>query len=416
MNQQIVLTLAGACLIWVSGTTTKAIENGSDGPILRTQPIDNAGLLRLGGVVIAGWGLFSTLSKLPSDQSARQGKRALIDLQAQGVETYPGNALQDLGSVDEVDDIGVVDVIALNQLNRSTQAGRDVLDDLAEYRGHLLLSCRTQSGKTSTVLGVADRKIQRFGYANFTVVDPKGTVWGGLESITGGDNKTRVIRPDLDEPSTILQLKSKLEYLLALRSHRQKARNQATEQGTYTPPRDEIFLIDEFPAILKLAKDWDDEQMENSERGEKPPSLYKWLIRKLETLIFAGAEDCIFIWLVAQTHKVSQIGLDTGTRDNMGVWSQGRGGNFVSVEAAIADAWLIPGKGDRDRMVRDFGQLKQQSDIPVFYTNIGGHQMGRLVGLHDIKRKQIWAAQSPPQNVIPIRSAAPEDDDEWGAN
>lgn len=412
MNQSTLLILAGCALIWSSGLTTKVIENSAEGPILRTIPVENSGLLRIAGFGLAGYGLFS----LATSSSRAKGRSDRPEKKAESVaEVFT----EDLPFVDGGDGVAVNEAIALDFLNRrSTSKKRDVLDDLAEYRGHLLLSCRTQSGKTSTMLGIADRKIDRFGYANFTVVDPKGTVWGGLENEMGGDNKPRVVRLDLDSPSTILLLKEKLEWIFSLRAHRQKQRTQLTAEGKPYAPRDEIFLIDELPSTLKLAKDWDDIQAENAERGERPPSIYKWLIRKLETLIFTAAEDRIFIWLICQTHKVGQIGLDTGTRDNMGVWSQGRGGNFVSIEAAIADAWLIPGKASRDEMVSRLEVLKKQSELPVFYTNIGGHQMGTLVGLHEIKRKQIWANQSPPQNVVPIRSSAPEEADEdiddWG--
>ena len=265
----------------------------------------------------------------------------------------------------------------------------DVLDDVATNRGHVLLACRTESGKTSTILGLIDRiNTYTNGQAEFGISDPKDSYWMGLEDLKEVDGSDRVVRLDVDNPSTIQRLFKKIEFVRKKRRLRAQLRNQCRKENKEYNPTPYFFIIDEWATTLhELAEKYD---LQNDLKGSK--SLYNQLISEVQTLIRICAEDKIYIWLVTQSHQANQCDLETGLRDNLGVFCQGRKGNFQSIERALSDNWLIPNNSLRKELNTKFQEYKTlDSDIPVVYTNMGGHKVSFMPDLTDIKSKKIFA-------------------------
>lgn len=277
----------------------------------------------------------------------------------------------------------------------------DSLDDLATHRGHLVISSRTQSGKTSTILGAVDRKQQRQGYANLTVVDPKKTYWMGLENMQRPGGQPRLVDLSMSRHADSERLLGVLQWAQQLQVKRQNERLECRKSGRSYEPQEEIIAIDEWPACLAMARAHD-ANMKAIAKSEGGPwqSVEQQIIQAVEMLLFTSAEDRIYIWILAQSHQCNVLGINNGLRANMAVWAQGRLNEMQSIESALADVWLIPQADSRKTLSSQFQMLmQQQHETPIFYTNLGGHKIGRLPDLGHIKTKQVF--QGAPPNGAP---------------
>ena len=327
-----------------------------------------------------------------------------------------------------------IEVNASPQIDESAPAPPkwDSLDDVATHRGHLVISSRTQSGKTSTILGAVDRKQQRQGYANLTVIDPKKTYWMGLENMQRPGGQPRLVDLSMARPADSEKLLGVLHWAQKLQEKRQTERLECRKSGRSYEPQEEIIAIDEWPACLAMARSHDaNMKVVAKNEGEAWQSVEQQIIQAVEMLLFTSAEDRIYVWILAQSHRCNVLGINDGLRANMAVWAQGRLNEMQSVEAALADAWLIPQGDSRKTLSSQFQMLmQQQNETPIFYTNLGGHKIGRLPDLSHIKTKQVFQggtvappqASIPPPNILPNRSdldnlfnQSAEDipDDEW---
>lgn len=279
----------------------------------------------------------------------------------------------------------------------------DSLDDVATHRGHLVISSRTQSGKTSTILGAVDRKQQRQGYANLTVVDPKKTYWMGLENMQRPGGHPRLVDLSMARPADSEKLLGVLRWAQQLQERRQVERLECRKSNRAYEPQEEIIAIDEWPACLAMARSHDaNMKVVAKGEGEAWQSIEQQIIQAVEMLLFTSAEDKIYIWILAQSHQCNVLGINNGLRANMAVWAQGRLNEMQSVEAALADAWLIPQADSRKTLSSQFQMLmQQQNETPIFYTNLGGHKIGRLPNLSHIKTKQVFQGGGTTPPVAP---------------
>lgn len=279
----------------------------------------------------------------------------------------------------------------------------DLIASADAKKRHVFLACQTQTGKTTTILSAIERKHQLTnGQCEWTISDPKQSFWMGLEDVIDGDRRSCVAHMDYNNPGDILKLKGKVDYLISKMTARQKTRNKAMQEGRAYTPKPHVFVIDEWPSTLKLAKDYDEEQADAAKAVKEPapPSIRQYIIRKLETLILNGLEDGIFIWLVAQMPDLKQNGIDAGMRDQFGFWCQGRAGDFTSIEGALINNWIV--KGRNKELTEELNQwIVKDRGIPIVYSNIGGHRMFEMNRLSDsIKSKRLF---QPSTNVVELR-------------
>lgn len=273
----------------------------------------------------------------------------------------------------------------------------NLINAIANYDGHLLVACRTRAGKTSTILGAIDRThTLTGGAADWTVGDPKESLWMGLESLKDSNGTPKVIRVSVTEPNTILPLIAKVNWLLSLMRSRQQQRSLKRSQGEDYNPPPHYLILDEWPTLLKIARECD---RAHGFKGSE--SKQDELVSKVETLIFNGAEDNIRVWIIAQSHSVEQSKFCVDVRNNMAIFAQGRGGDFQSIERALADNWLMYDAKIRGEMQRSLASLRSESTVPIAYTNLGGHQIARLPNLEGIKSKRLFGGNT---NVLDMAS------------
>jgi hypothetical protein len=255
---------------------------------------------------------------------------------------------------------------------------------------HVILACSTQSGKTSTILGaIEELHTQTNGNSDWSIVDPKGSLWMGLEDLG------KVIRLSVDNVLQSLVALKLLDELITKMVSRQKVRTQKLMSGEDYNPKPHVLILDEWPTILNIAGIYDIETStcEKEEKATRVKSVREQIISKVQTLVFNGAEDNIRVWVVGQTHSCKGAGFSVDTRNNFGVFCLGRNSeksNFQSIERAIADTWLIYDARIRARMQDELEQYRGTFGVSVAYTNIGGHKICQMPNLTGIKTKKIF--------------------------
>lgn len=252
----------------------------------------------------------------------------------------------------------------------------DAAELMAKCGDHVLISCRTGSGKT-TLVGQAISRAYAEQSAEFWIVDPKGSRYCGLEKGAnycaiplrqdGSAKVLKVLGAALDE----------LQRRITLRAQDPSAEFQPL-----------IILMDEWPTLLARCS-----------------SGASQIIKDAETILRTGREDRVFLWVVGQSHYSQDCGFNRNTQGNFAILALGRGEAWQSLELAVSDAHMIRMKQDRDRLQSLLLSAREQgSDAPVCFTNMGGGKLGQL---------PYCPKESIPQ-ILDVPTAAPKPEDEGG--
>ena len=247
---------------------------------------------------------------------------------------------------------------------------------MAKCGDHVLISCRTGSGKT-TLVGQAIARSYAEQSAEFWIVDPKGSRYCGLEKGAnycaiplrqdGSAKVLKVLGAALDE----------LQRRITLRAQDPSAEFQPL-----------IILMDEWPTLLARCS-----------------SGASQIIKDAETILRTGREDRVFLWVVGQSHYSQDCGFNRNTQGNFTIFALGRGEAWQSLELAVSDAHMIRMKQDRDRLQALLLSAREQgSDAPVCFTNMGGGKLGQL---------PYCPKEAIPQ-ILDVPTAAPKPEDEGG--
>lgn len=286
------------------------------------------------------------------------------------------------------------------QTGTSAFQGRDLTAEIARYDGHILIASRTRSGKTTTIQSAIRHTHSRYnGKAQFNIFDPKGAAWCGLE-------RTPSRYLFCNKPEIIPEVLSRLESLIGTMQGRQATRMQ--QGGHYTAgtePDPIIVAIDEFNTLQSLAKEHDD-----SFPPKNNPRTQVKLQRYVERFIFQGAEDKVYLWLMAQTTRVAQLGLDTSVQDNMAYFAQSRNGDYQSVEDAISNNYVVANQTQRKDLQALLTAYRfdgsQDLKIPIAFTTLGGNQLCKLPDLSQAKFYQIPGTEA--QAITPPPPPSPQ--------
>jgi hypothetical protein len=249
---------------------------------------------------------------------------------------------------------------------------QDLIKLIANYDGHIMISSRTGSGKTTIVLTAIAYISERFSNAEWYVIDPKYSGWLGLES------QEKVIYPQMDNPDTVQEAIDLLTRLTSILRQRQQARNNAILNNQKYNPNPIRLIIDEWLTLVAIADS---------------AGLKKELVSLVQNIFYTGREDKVFIWISGQTHAAKENGFSTGVRDNLGIVALGRNGNYASIEKALNDAYLIPSKVTRDKLFNKF-ELLSDTSSGITYTNLSNHDLFETPNLDSdtIKRTTLFTA------------------------
>ena len=267
---------------------------------------------------------------------------------------------------------------------------------------HLLIPAITQSGKTSTLCGMIREVSQICPDVIWNGVDPKGSVFLGLERLCHSDGFPVIVSIDLDKPNVgVSMCVELLRRAMSEQTQRKKARQRAMQTGQNYDPSPYIVILDEWPAIIKAAKDCD------LTSGTKHRST---IVQLAETLAFIGLEDKIFLWIVSQSPYVSQLGFDGSVSAQFCTFAIGRGFNMKSIE--ICKKAIERSTSDEAQKVQLFAKLKKLSEArpyhPVCFSSAGG-QIAYAPDLKDIQRQQLFRAEdsTDDEDIAHLRSLSP---------
>jgi hypothetical protein len=258
---------------------------------------------------------------------------------------------------------------------------RYIPSEMGTYEGHFLVASRTRSGKTTLIQGaIAAASECHKGLADFHIFDPKGAAWCGLEKDSDHylfcNNKNRI--PQLIERLSIL------EGVLERRQHQRVAIGGHWGEN---PPMPIFICVDEFNTLLSLARSYDDQfpSRPTKENPEGNPRTAAKLCSLIERFIFQGAEDRVYIWLMAQTTRVKLLCLDTSVQDNMSYVALARNGDYQSVEDAVSNIYVVSSTSERRRLEKLLAFYRndktQNLSIPLAFTTLGGTDLYKLPDL-----------------------------------
>lgn len=241
------------------------------------------------------------------------------------------------------------------------------------FGGHLLFASTTGTGKTSSVLRMMELIHQEYPSAEFLVIDPKGTVWGGLD-------KAKIVDINLGQPlEGIEKTLDILNDLMAQLEVRKRQRKAAVEAGAEYEPTPLILILDEYPFLLKAAKDCG--------------GVYRQeIINKIESLAFMGREDNIKLLIVSQSPYVNQLGFDGSVRTQFGIIAQGLGINAKSLKPvtdAMQDSGCLPQTISQFRLL-----CGRNPEHPIIFSSIG-NRVELAPDLRYIKQKLIFTQPLP---------------------
>jgi hypothetical protein len=173
------------------------------------------------------------------------------------------------------------------------------------------------------------------------------------------------------------------------------------QSGQVYEPSPYILILDEWPALLKAAKDCD------LTSGTKHRQT---IIQLAETLAFVGLEDKIFLWIVSQSPYVSQLGFDGSVSAQFCTFAIGRGFNMKSIE--VCKKAIERSTSDESQKAQLFAKLKKLTEArpyhPVCFSSAGG-QIAYAPDLKDIQRQQLFRAESTDdEDIAHLRSLSPQ--------
>ena len=279
-----------------------------------------------------------------------------------------------------------------NPLQSMSSPPPDLLGEVAEYLvsqngGHLLLPATTGSGKTSTILALMERMVLIQPDTVFHVIDPKGTIWGGLD-------QKNIIEIDLVNPNdgiqNVLELFENLKQELQLRKRIRKARVEAGQDYKINPI---IVIIDEYLALLQAARECSTRRLE------------ELISRTLETLAFFAREDNIKLVIISQSHLVSQLGFNTAARNQFALLCQGIGANSQSFKPIVMA--LSSDEFKNTNLLQQFYRLAAKfPNRPVAFSSLGA--TGRVEVLPDLTGIKMRRIFSPPPPASESEMPEPE--------
>lgn len=272
----------------------------------------------------------------------------------------------------------------------------DPVDLIATCDGkkrHMMFACQTQTGKTTTVRAAIERKhILSNGAVDWTIFDPKKSVWMGLEDLKDEDGSPKVVYMDYDNPSDILKMVPKLKWAITKMTKRQELRKAKRKAGEKYNPKPHILLFDEWVSTKKLANWYDEDR--TPEEKKNTVAVWTTIKRMFELLVLNGLEDGMIVWVVTQMPNCEQNDIDSGLRDQFGYWCQGRDGDFRSIEAALGNNWIVPAGKTKNKLKTELDHwVNNHTGLPIVYTNIGGHRILEMPSILDDGGKQIFKVQ-----------------------
>jgi hypothetical protein len=259
-------------------------------------------------------------------------------------------------------------------------AVRDLTAEMARYEGHILIASRTRSGKTTTIQSAIAHTWQQYGGAvDFWVFDPKGAAFCGIEQT----ERYLLCNKPSQVPAAVERLETIVTQVLEPRQDKRVAQGGHWE----TMPRSVKVIFDELNTWIRMAGRYD-EMISRLDKKHKTDYRGR-AIDAIERLIFQGGEDNIAVWLLAQTTRVKQLGLDTSVQDNMAYFAQSRNGDYQSVEDALSNPYVVSNSRQRQLLqqllalyARDKAQDRR---VPIAFTTLGGHQLCQLPDLSQAK-------------------------------
>lgn len=233
--------------------------------------------------------------------------------------------------------------ISYKQRKRKVEDKRDIFQTVADFDKSLLVPAITGSGKTTLLKGAIKKVIkEEEGRVNFLVLDPKNSKWDFIPNNTFEDGHESVVHLDknnMDEFYHRLQWVAD-DYLKA----RGEKRNSLPD-GQYNPSKT-VIIVDEFLALQTKAK--------RSLKAGKVSDVNQLI----SEIIIMGREDRVVVWLVAQTHQCTKIGLSDGLRSNLGIIGLASPDKTDSVEAMAKDHLLFKSEEDRAFLEKRIKDLK----------------------------------------------------------
>jgi hypothetical protein len=223
--------------------------------------------------------------------------------------------------------------------------------------GHLFMSCRTGSGKTTTVRAFM-RALFEKEPVQFIIADPKGSSWMGLES-----GKTLCRIREYKDVKTFLRWVEGLKDILNTRIHNRETGN------IHNDPRI-VLILDEWPTIWDLSREAKiDEQLKMG----------------LNALVRLGREDKVNVWVVGQSYLVTESGFSRTSQNNFEMIALGRGSQLQSVRSMITDQYIVQDPALRSQLLSELSQI-ESSEQPVFFFG----STGKLGTLPDLREYTDW--------------------------
>jgi len=250
-------------------------------------------------------------------------------------------------------------------------------------KGHLLIPAITQSGKTSTLCGLI-REVSRIcPQVIWNGVDPKGSVFLGLERLCHPDGFPVIVTVELDEPRAgIANTIKLLQRAISEQTRRKKLRQKARQTGQSYNPTPYIIILDEWPILLKLAKDCESKDRQT-------------LIQLAETLAFAGLEDNLILWIVAQSPYVKQLGFDTSVAAQFTTLAIGRGFKSTSIELCKESInRSLSNKVQKTKLFQQLDQLAEANPYNPIYFFSTGNQIAYAPDLKNIQEQQLFQSDN----------------------
>ena len=261
---------------------------------------------------------------------------------------------------------------------------RDIPAELGSYDGHALIASRTGSGKTTSIQSAIQSAIASQPSAEFHIFDPKGAAWCGLEKRSDYllCNRANLLGIVVD----------RLEAVLRTLESRQ---SQRVSQGGHwhRRPTPIYVILDEFNTLLALAKEYD--------QGFPPkenPKTEQRLKQIVTRIICQGREDRVVLWLMSQTTRVEQMGLDTSLQQNMAYLAQARGGDFQSVRDAVRNSYVVTDPAQRknlNALIDWYENSSEDKSIPICFSTLGGINIWKLPSM-----AQVALPQAQPKPLL----------------
>lgn len=224
--------------------------------------------------------------------------------------------------------------------------------------GHILFSCRTGSGKTTTFRATMRALWEVEPDVQFVVADPKGSDWMRLDP-------RQICR--ISQPSYTQQLLKICQRLVEVLQSRIEHRGESEYHRI-------VLVLDEWPSLLTYAE----------MAGCKKP-----LLDALQILLLQGREDKINLWIMGQSHLVQDVGFNRNVQANFDLFALGKPPNLDSVRAMASDQYIVRDPRQRPVLLDQIANLESSytGSAPLVFSSING---GRISVLPDLRNFTDW--------------------------